>query len=167
MSRPNTTFDDDTLDVLRGVPEIARFVRKTERQTYHGLQSGHIPAIREGALWVTTKTRLRRHYNGEDVSPAPEAAEGAIRPAALEAPPLAARLERVMLDRTSTLAAVELVPPTILPGDHLDTLVDKANGNYRAASERAMESVRFARGNWHRLPAHERQSRPWPLGRLV
>lgn len=81
MSRPNTTFDDDdTLDVLRGVPEIARFVRKTERQTYHGLQSGHIPAIREGALWVTTKSRLRRHYNGEDVSPAPEAAEAQSEP---------------------------------------------------------------------------------------
>ena len=50
-----------------------------------------------------------------------------------------------MLDRTSTLAAVELVPPTILPGDSLDTLINKANENYRAASERAMESVRVAR----------------------
>ena len=76
MSRPNTSFDDDdTLDVLRGVPAIARFVRKTKRMTYHGLQTGIIPGIKEGALWVTTKSRLRRHYNGEDALPPPKAAE--------------------------------------------------------------------------------------------
>ena len=62
-------------DILRGVPEIAAFIGLNERQTYHGLQSGHIPAIKEGASWVTTKTRLQRHYNGQDALPLPEAAE--------------------------------------------------------------------------------------------
>jgi hypothetical protein len=55
-----------------------------------------------------------------------------------------------MLDRTSTLTA-ELVPsrrfaspPTVLPNDDLDTLIVKANQNYRDSSEYATESVRFA-----------------------
>ena len=55
-----------------------------------------------------------------------------------------------MLDRTSTLTA-ELVPShrfaspsTVLPNDDLDTLIVKANQNYRDSSEYATESVRFA-----------------------
>jgi len=65
--------DNETcLDILRGVPAIARFVGLNDRQTYHALQNKHIPAIKEGAVWVTTKTRLRRHYNGGDEDGAPE-----------------------------------------------------------------------------------------------
>jgi len=56
---------EDVLDVLRGVPEIASYIRRSERATYHGLQAGQIPAFKEGNIWITTKTRLRLYYNGE------------------------------------------------------------------------------------------------------
>ena len=54
-------------DVLRGCANIAAFIGLDERQTFHALQRGYLPASKEGKVWVTTKTRLRAHYNGDGV----------------------------------------------------------------------------------------------------
>jgi hypothetical protein len=59
-------------DVLRGAEAIAAFVNLDVRQAFHGLQKGYIPAVKEGSTWVSTKSRLRRHYNEERYQPPPK-----------------------------------------------------------------------------------------------
>ena len=54
---------DLAADILRGAAAIGAFIGLDERQTFHGLQNGHIPATKEGRVWVSTRSRLRRHYN--------------------------------------------------------------------------------------------------------
>jgi hypothetical protein len=61
-------------DLLRGAEEIAEFIGRDVRATYYLLQQKLLPAIKEGDVWVTTKSRLRRHYNGELPPPTPLAA---------------------------------------------------------------------------------------------
>ena len=55
---------DEPLDVLRGAKEIGRFIGKKPGATNYALNRGRIPADREGAVFVSTKTRLREHYSG-------------------------------------------------------------------------------------------------------
>jgi hypothetical protein len=50
-------------DILRGADAIAAFLGLGRRQAFYFLQKGEIPAVKEGSAWVTTKSRLRRHYN--------------------------------------------------------------------------------------------------------
>jgi hypothetical protein len=50
-------------DILRGADAIAGFLGLSLRQAFYGLQTGAIPAVKENSAWVTTKTRLIRHYN--------------------------------------------------------------------------------------------------------
>jgi hypothetical protein len=68
---------DLAADILRGAQAIGRFIGLPERQTFHGLQQGHIPATKEGRVWVTTKSRLRRHYNETRFEPSSERIEAA------------------------------------------------------------------------------------------
>jgi hypothetical protein len=67
-SNARTLEDDDELGsgILRGCAEIATAINESERRTFYLLKAGLLPAAKEGNLWVTTKARLRRHYNGED-----------------------------------------------------------------------------------------------------
>jgi hypothetical protein len=58
-----TDQSDLAADILRGAAAIGAFIGLDERQTFHGLQNGHIPATKEGRVWVSTRSRLRRHYN--------------------------------------------------------------------------------------------------------
>ena len=55
---------DEPLDILRGAKEIGRFIGKKPGATNYALNRGRIPADREGAVFVSTKTRLREHYAG-------------------------------------------------------------------------------------------------------
>lgn len=52
-------------DLLRGAAKIGAFIGLDPRQTFHGLQRGHIPATKEGKTWVGSKTRLREHYGAQ------------------------------------------------------------------------------------------------------
>ena len=52
-------------EIIRGAPAIAKAIGETERRTYHLLEAGFLPAQKEGRLWVTTRARLQRHYNGD------------------------------------------------------------------------------------------------------
>lgn len=49
-------------DLLRGVKNIAKFVNDDVRSTNHKLATGKIPAGKEGAQWVASKSVLRQHY---------------------------------------------------------------------------------------------------------
>jgi len=59
------TQNDDTLDVLIGAIAIARYLNIDVRRCYHMMERGHLPVIKMGDLWTTTKSRLRRHFEGE------------------------------------------------------------------------------------------------------
>jgi hypothetical protein len=52
-------------EIIRGAPAIAKVIGETERRTYALLEAGFLPAQKEGRLWVTTRARLQRHYNGD------------------------------------------------------------------------------------------------------
>ena len=49
-------------DLLRGAKKIGAFIGLPIRETFYGLQEGHIPATKEGRTWVSSKSRLRKHY---------------------------------------------------------------------------------------------------------
>jgi hypothetical protein len=65
-SKNHETLADD---ILRGALAIGDFVGLEERKAFHHLQRGDIPATKEGRVWVTTKSRLRRHYNEHRFEP--------------------------------------------------------------------------------------------------
>jgi hypothetical protein len=49
-------------DVLRGVKAIAREVGLTERQVYYKLEQKHLPAGKDGEVWIASRQTLREHY---------------------------------------------------------------------------------------------------------
>jgi len=60
-------------DVLRGAQAIADYIGLDVRKCFYALERGHVPAIKEGSQWVTTRSRLRAHYNGNvDRASSPE-----------------------------------------------------------------------------------------------
>jgi hypothetical protein len=63
MSGPiNPEHDALGHDVLRGVPKIAKFIGESERRTYYLLENKLLPAGKQGAAWVASRSRLRAHY---------------------------------------------------------------------------------------------------------
>ena len=58
-------------DVLRGCAAIAAFVGLNERDCWDKLKKGYLPAVKEGAMWVSTRSRLRKHYNEDRYTPPP------------------------------------------------------------------------------------------------
>lgn len=52
------------LDLIWEVAEIARLIGRTERQTFHLLQSGQLPAKKVGGRWVAERGQLIRFFMG-------------------------------------------------------------------------------------------------------
>jgi hypothetical protein len=52
-------------DLLVGCTAIARELGFDERKTYYWLSRGYLDATKMGDLWVTTRPRLRRQFNGK------------------------------------------------------------------------------------------------------
>jgi hypothetical protein len=52
-------------DVLFGGQAIADELGLELRKVFYMLERGHLPATKCGAVWVTTKSRLRRFFDGE------------------------------------------------------------------------------------------------------
>jgi hypothetical protein len=71
MSSSETLADD----ILRGALAIGKFVGLEPRQTFHHLQAGDLPAVKEGRVWVSTKSRLRHFYNEARYQPPPKPIE--------------------------------------------------------------------------------------------
>ena len=57
--------DDLAADILHGAQAIADYIGVDLRRAFYLLQHGYIPAVKTGATWTSTKSRLRRHFNGE------------------------------------------------------------------------------------------------------
>lgn len=53
-------------DVLVGAAAIAGEIGIPLRKCFHWLENGYLPATKTGATWTTTKTRLRRHFDGSE-----------------------------------------------------------------------------------------------------
>jgi hypothetical protein len=64
MSTESTKEDLDR--PIWGVREIAVAANLTERQAYHALENGYLPASKAGRKWVTTGRRLRTLFSGEE-----------------------------------------------------------------------------------------------------
>jgi hypothetical protein len=61
---------NNELGVLRGAQQIAAAIGLPARRAYFLLEAGLLPATKEGNLWVTTRARLQRHYDGKSDSAA-------------------------------------------------------------------------------------------------
>ena len=59
----NQTMPPLADDVLRGAQAIADAVNLPRRKVFHKLENGHIPATKEGGVWVTTRSQLINFYN--------------------------------------------------------------------------------------------------------
>jgi hypothetical protein len=62
-------------DLLRGAEAIGAYVGLDARQTFYYLQTGCLPATKLGRIWISTKTRLRRHFNEARFEPIPKELE--------------------------------------------------------------------------------------------
>ncbi len=48
-----------SLDLIWGVSEIAKMIGRTERQTYHMIQSGNLPMVKQvGERYVASRSKL-------------------------------------------------------------------------------------------------------------
>jgi hypothetical protein len=60
---------EDELDrVLWGAEAIGQQIGRSERQTYHLLENGLLPADKVGKLWTSTPRRLRTRFNPEAIA---------------------------------------------------------------------------------------------------
>lgn len=57
-------YDDDEngLDLLWGCAAIAKAINRTERQTFHLLSCGRVPARKIGGAWVSSRSELARAF---------------------------------------------------------------------------------------------------------
>jgi hypothetical protein len=51
-------------DLLWGVKPISEEINRSERQTFHLLENGRLPAKKIGGRWCASRTALRRHFAG-------------------------------------------------------------------------------------------------------
>jgi len=58
--------DAEEYDLLWGVKAIAKPIKRTERQTFHMLTRGELPAKKVGGRWVASRKKLREFF--EEVS---------------------------------------------------------------------------------------------------
>jgi hypothetical protein len=49
-------------DLVWGVASIALEISKTQRQTFHMLENGNLPAKKIGGRWCSTRSALRHHF---------------------------------------------------------------------------------------------------------
>jgi hypothetical protein len=56
---------DAPLDLIWEVSEIAKVIGQSERQTFHLLATGQLPAKKVGKRWVAERGRLLRFFRGD------------------------------------------------------------------------------------------------------
>lgn len=61
---PERDYAAETLsgDLLRGAAAISTYLGITRRQAFARLESGAIPAGKEGNIWIASKRTLSEHY---------------------------------------------------------------------------------------------------------
>jgi hypothetical protein len=53
-------------DLVWGARDIARVLGRSERSTFHLLESGHLPARRVGGRWCASRRKLLEALIGDD-----------------------------------------------------------------------------------------------------
>ena len=59
------TAGGKTLDLIWEVAEIAKEIRRTQRQTYHLLSTGKLPGKKVGDRWVVERKQLIAFFAGD------------------------------------------------------------------------------------------------------
>lgn len=54
--------EDKHIDLIWEVSEIAKIIGRSERQTFHLLSTGQLPAKKVGSRWVTERSKLLRLF---------------------------------------------------------------------------------------------------------
>lgn len=68
MDNNGTTTEEKTDpmdDLLRGAKAIGEFIKKKPGATNYALVKGWVPAFKEGAMWISSKSRIRQHYKSK------------------------------------------------------------------------------------------------------
>jgi hypothetical protein len=55
-------YDSGNIDLLWGCRAIADFIGRRERQVFHLLETGQLPARKVGATWVAQRRKLREFF---------------------------------------------------------------------------------------------------------
>jgi hypothetical protein len=58
--------NDDFSDLLRGAQAVADYIGKNYRQTVYLLSTKQLPGWKVGAVWHSTKPKIRARLLGED-----------------------------------------------------------------------------------------------------
>lgn len=53
------------MELIWGINAIARLIGRTDRQVFHMVSTGQIPAKKVGGRWVTERSKLIAFFNGE------------------------------------------------------------------------------------------------------
>ena len=64
-TKQDNSSDSLRADLLWGCAAIAAEIGRDPRATFYMLQNGSIPASKVGQIWTSTRSRLRRHFEGE------------------------------------------------------------------------------------------------------
>lgn len=64
MKDAGTDSNELAVDLLWGAKAIADEIGVGPRKTFYMLEKGMIPARKVGALWVSSRQRLRQHFSG-------------------------------------------------------------------------------------------------------
>jgi hypothetical protein len=65
---PNPKPDDDFADLLKGGEAIATYIGESYRTTVYKLTTKQIPGWKLGAVWYSTKRKIRARLLGDDAS---------------------------------------------------------------------------------------------------
>ncbi len=57
--------NSESLDLVWGIKEIARFIGRTERQAFYMASEGKIPVKQVGGRWVASKQKLIDFFMGD------------------------------------------------------------------------------------------------------
>jgi hypothetical protein len=60
--------NDEFADLLKGVAKIAAFIGENYHTTVYKLQTEQLPGWKVGAVWYSTKPKIRARLLGEDAS---------------------------------------------------------------------------------------------------
>lgn len=63
-------MDGNGSELLWGASAIAKVIGRTDRQVFHLLEQGAIPAKRVGGRWVAERTQLMNFFTAADTKPA-------------------------------------------------------------------------------------------------
>jgi hypothetical protein len=59
---------ESSLDILWGAEEIAAFIKRPVRPTFHLLEKGQLPARKVGKQWVASRSQLAAHFTATPIA---------------------------------------------------------------------------------------------------